>query len=113
MNRTELYQLCRHAELPVQPNWYRAAYIEALLGKEFVVEPNALDELRVNLITFITEFWSNLQAQLKCPAKNIRNPDPAKVDAKPCYRCVDMQVSACWSELSPDHQQRLTQLRRK
>jgi hypothetical protein len=113
MNRTELYQHCRSAGLSVQPNWRREDYLATLLGPTPPKTVNVIDELREGIILFIGEFWNTLQAQLKCPAKNLRSPDPDKIDPKPCYHCVDMQVVACWSNLSPAHQQRLVQLRRK
>lgn len=111
-NRTELYQLCRKAGLAVQPSWEKDHYIAALLGAELPTAANAIDDLRDSLIMFIDEYWSTLQAQLKCPAKNLHSPDPTKVNSKPCYSCVDMQVVACVSDMSAANQQRLLQLRR-
>jgi hypothetical protein len=112
-NRTELYQLCQRAKLNVQPSWQREHYIAALLGAELPAGDNVIDELRDGLIGFIDEYWKTLQAQLKCPAKNLHNPDPDKVLPRPCYTCVDMQVVACVADMPPQHQQRLSQLRRK
>lgn len=97
----------------VQPNWSREDYINALLNDLNDASPNVIDELREGLITFISEYWKTLQAQLKCPAKNLHNPDPMKMVPKPCYRCLDMQVVACVADLSPANKQRLFQLRRK
>lgn len=112
-NRTELYQLCRKAGLLVQPSWARELYIAALLGAPIQPEEHVVDGLRDGLIAFIGEYWKTLQAQLKCPAKNLHNPDPDKVVHDPCYRCLDMQVVACVSNMSPNNQQRLLQLRRR
>jgi len=111
-NHTELYQLCRRAGLRVQPALRRDYYVEVLLGAT-PESANVLDELRDNIITFLDEYWRVLQAQLKCPAKNLYHPDVEKVDKKPCYKCLDLQVIACMSVMNPVSQGRLTQLRRR
>jgi hypothetical protein len=113
-NRSHLYQRCRRAELPVQPNWTREAYIAVLLGASYASDAeHVIDVLRDKLIGFIDEYWQRLQAQLKCPAKNLRNPDSTKVNRKPCYLCLDMQVVGCITGLTPQNQQLLYQIRRR
>lgn len=113
-NRTELYQRCRKAGLRVQPSWQREHYIAMLLDCcTAPTENNIIDDLRDGLINFIDEYWTTLQAQLKCPAKNLHNPDADKVLTRPCYTCADMQVVACAADTPAQHQPKLLQLRRK
>lgn len=111
LNPTELYQCCRKAGLCVQPHQPREYYLGVLTFMlPEAAEEHIIDGIRNGLIAFIDEYWQQLQAQLKCPAKNMRHPDPAKKDARPCYKCMDMQVVACVANLSPQNRQRLQQL---
>ena len=114
MNKTELYQRCRRAGLPVQPGWAAENYVAVLLGAQYSQETeHVIDALRDSLICFIGEYWQQLQAILKCPAKNLRHADSTKADARPCYKCLDMQAVGCIVGLSPSQQQVLYQLRRR
>lgn len=110
LNRTELYQTCRRAGLPVQPYWMVDRYISALIDGCASEHEHSVDRMRDGLVAFIDEYWTTLQAQLKCPAKNLHNPDPEKATPKPCHNCLDMQVVACVSNMSAASQQRLLHL---
>jgi hypothetical protein len=72
-----------------------------------------IDDLRSALIAFIDQHWRTLRPQLKCPAKDLKNPDPEKLNARPCFGCSDVQVTACYSEQRPENQIRISQLRKK
>lgn len=52
-----------------------------------------IDSWRHGIIGFLNNFWSVLEPQIKCPAKNLRNP--TNPDPKPCFRCLDAQVLTC------------------
>lgn len=116
LNRTELYQLCRNAGLPVHPAWERTQLIDALRDLSSQ-SPGAVehpvDELREGLIGFIEQFWRTLRPQLKCPAKDMKHPDPAKANPRPCFGCSDMQVVTCVATQAPQNIQRIYQLRKK
>jgi hypothetical protein len=113
-NKTELYYRCRAAGLDVRPTWTHdeltAAYIGA--GKT-PDEEHPIDALREGLIGFIDEYWQQLQAQLKCYAKNLHHLDPEREDPYPCGKCLDTMVIACVSGLPGQHKERLHQLRIK
>lgn len=111
-NQTELYQMCRRSGVPVHPSMSSEQLIQALHGL-IQASGNPVDDLRDGLIAVIGAHWMALQAQLKCPAKNLRSLDPEKVNPKPCYGCLDMQVIACCVELPPPLQEKLSQIRRK
>lgn len=105
LNRTELYQIARRAELPVLPTTPRECIIGLLEGtEEGVPVEHPVDQWRDALKSFIDEFRRKLQAQLTCHAKDPQDP-------KPCYKCVDAQVFSCLvSNSSHEH---LIQIRRK
>lgn len=88
-NHTELYQLCRRAQLIVLPSFSNEKLVALLEGLE---EPEELwhpvDSYRDAIKRFIDDFRPKLQSQLVCPAKDPNDP-------KPCYKCVDAQVFAC------------------
>lgn len=109
-NDEEVYQRMRRAGINVLPNWPREKYIEAFLGT-IPLEENPFDLTRDALIAFIDEYWQQLQAQLKCPAKNLHHSDPVKVDPKPCYKCLDMFVAACVADMPEQGRQRLYEIR--
>lgn len=47
------------------------------------------------IIKFLSEYWANVHAQLKCPARNLRHPDEKRRDSRPCFGCTDHQVLFC------------------
>lgn len=114
LNHTELYQLCRKKGLGVRPTMTRGA-LSALLcdtGEIDEVE-NPVDSWRDALIAFIGNYWTSLRPQLKCPAKNLRNPDPEMVNPKPCFGCPDMQVMSCVAQQSKSNLKKLHTLRKQ
>lgn len=111
-NTTELYQVCISKGLRVSPGWTRKKYIEALVTEE-ADSYNVADELRDALIAFIDRYWTQLRAQLTCPAKDMRHHDPEKVNPKPCYGCSDMQVITCVAKQSENNLIKINRLRKK
>lgn len=87
-NHTELFQLCRRAEIPVLPNYPRELLIALLEG---TTQPTPVDHptdrWRDALMAFVNDYYVKLRSQLDCPAKS-RDP-------KACYGCVDTQVYTC------------------
>lgn len=113
-NHTELYQLCRRKGLGVRPAMNRVQLIDLLTdGGEIEEVNNPIDELRDALIAFILQHWRTLRPQLKCPAKDLKNPDPSKENPRPCYGCSDMQVVTCVSTQRTQNLERIVQLRKK
>ena len=102
-NRTELYQLCRKAGMVVDPTTskkYLAMYLSGELAPPALTkERHTVDSWRYALIDFMSDYWSVLQAQLKCPAKNMKNPDPEKEVKEPCFGCPDAAVMRCVSTI--------------
>jgi hypothetical protein len=95
-NRTELYQLCRRLGLNAHPTATREGLIALLLGAvRAPAQRNPVDLWRDAIIGLLTEHWTVLKPQLKCPAKDMDNPDPEKHNPKPCYGCHDVQVITC------------------
>jgi hypothetical protein len=96
-NRTELYQLCVRAEIPVRPNETREAMIAYLNGeKEPVLQDekdHAIHSWRHGIIRFVDEYWKQIETQLDCPVRKLR--DPNNPDPRPCFGCLDTQVIAC------------------
>lgn len=84
-NRTEAYQLCRKAALPVSPGETKESYIAYLDGEDPSGENN-IDKWRDAIMAFIVEH-PNIHSQLTCPAKSL--------DPKACYGCIDTQVVSC------------------
>lgn len=114
LNHSELYQLAYKAGYSPHPDLSREGLVELLIEGPKELQPShPIDELRSALITFIEMYWKTLQPQLKCPAKNLKNPDPSKVDPKPCFGCSDMQVVTCFSLQNTPNQERIIQLRRR
>lgn len=98
-NRTELYQMCRDAQIFIHPFTPKEALIGYLIG---VYQPPAMTEQqqpvnrwRYALIGFLSEHWMRVHPQLKCPAKRMRDPDPQERLEKPCFTCTDVQVMSC------------------
>lgn len=108
LNRTELYQACRRAGISVPASATRNELIAFLYG-EGDEAPNVTDTWREGIIGFLNEYWSMLEAQLKCPAKNLRHP--TNPNPKPCYGCVDAQVIMC--VINDQKVEQLIQLHRK
>lgn len=121
-NRTELYQLCARVGLVTSPAATREKLVSYLLGEE---EPPAVEHpmhvWRNGLIGLIQDYWTGIEAQLRCPAKELGPPaqegEPAKPDPSDykspiaCYRCVDTRVVSCLVENAPH--EGLIQLHRK
>lgn len=107
LNHTELYQTCREAGIRVSPDSTEAQMISYLVGDE---DPPPLNETthpidgwRHGIIGFLSEYWSNLEPQIKCPAKNLRHPtDP---DPRPCFGCLDSQAISCISTVDGEVEQ--------
>lgn len=121
-NATELYQLCTRVGLMVSPAMPREKLVSYLIGEEV---PPALEHpvhvWRNGLIGLIEDYWTSIEAQLRCPAKELGPPtkegEPPKPDPsdpktpRACYRCVDTRVLACLVE-NAKHEN-LIQLHRK
>lgn len=121
-NRTELYQLCARVGLVVSPAAPREKLVSYLLGVE---EPPSLEHpvhvWRNGLIGLIQDYWTGIEAQLRCPAKELgppaRDGEPEKPDPSDykspiaCYRCVETRVISCLVENEPH--EGLIQLHRK
>lgn len=121
-NATELYQLCTRVGLVVSPATPRERLVSYLIGDEL---PPALEHpvhvWRNGLIGLIEDYWTSIEAQLRCPAKELGppakegeppKPDPSDSKApRACYRCVDTRVLACLVE-NAKHENRI-QLHRK
>ncbi len=58
-------------------------------------EDHPVHKWRYAIIKFLSEYWANVHAQLKCPARNLRNPDESMRDTRPCFGCLDHQVISC------------------
>lgn len=121
-SRTELYQLCMRVGLVVSPAMPREKLVSFLIGDE--VPPSLEHPVHVwrnGLIGLIEDYWTGIEAQLRCPAKELGPPakegEPPKPDPSDpkaplaCYRCVDTRVLACVVE-NAKHES-LIQLHRK
>lgn len=121
-NRTELYQLCTRVGLVVSPAMPREKLVSYLVGDE-VPPPleHPISVWRNGLIGLIQDYWTGIEAQLKCPAKELGPPaqegDPPKPDPSDhksplaCYRCVDTRVVSCL--IDNEKHEGLIQLHRK
>jgi hypothetical protein len=88
-NETELYQICRDAQIQVPPQATKQQMILYLQGEE---EPppltkHEIDTWRRGIMGFVLDHWSVVRAQLECPAKS---GDPLS-----CFQCIDTQVVSC------------------
>lgn len=104
LNHTELYQLCRKAQLQVLPSATREEMVSYLLGEE---EPatdtgHAIDSWRIALAQFVIDYWKKLETQVSCPAKSL--------DPHACFGCTDVRVVACVVENEPS--EKYIQIRR-
>lgn len=56
-----------------------------------------IDRWRHGLIAFLLDYWDRIHPQLnsRCPARNLRNPNPELQDDRPCFKCVDQKVMTC------------------
>lgn len=97
LNHTELYQMCRRAGINVHPSTTISELIAYLAGDadppELSEAEHPIDSWRHGIIGFINDHWKTLEAQLKCPAKQLRHPQ--NPDPRPCFRCTDAQVITC------------------
>lgn len=119
-NTAELYQLCAHVGLVVSPATARDVMVSYLLGEE---EPppmvHPVHIWRNGLIGLIQDYWTGIEAQLQCPAKELGPParegDPPKPSPEEnklaCFRCVDTRVIACLVDNAAH--EHLIQLRRE
>jgi hypothetical protein len=89
-NRTELLQLAQRRGLSPHPSVNTAHLTDMLLEDFPTPDSNPVDGYRYGLMGFIEEYWTKLQPQLKCPAKNLKSGNP-----RPCFGCADMQVIRC------------------
>lgn len=121
-NQTELYQLCMRSGLVVSPATPRGKLVSYLFGTE--IPPNdehPVHAWRNGLIGLVQDYWVGIEAQLRCPAKELGpragdgeppKPDPSNPDAPlACYRCSDTRVVACLVE--NEAHEGLIQLHRK
>jgi len=121
-NRTELYQSCMRIGLIISPAEPREKLVSYLLGTETpppVEHP--LHVWRNGLIGLIQDYWTGIEAQLRCPAKELSppakegeppKPDPSDIKSPlACYRCADTRVIACLVDNAPHEE--LIQLHRK
>lgn len=103
-NKTELYQLCRDAGIPVHPGATKDTMIGLLTGE---LDPgeveHPIDSWREGLTGFVFEYWKRLEPQLTCP---IKSKDPTS-----CWGCLDTQVMTCVVQ-NPTNEHRI-QLHRK
>jgi len=89
LNHSELYQMCRDAQINAHPATPRETLIQLLLG-ELEPPPNAphpIDGWRHGIMGFLLEHWRAIESQLTCPAKS--------KDPRACFGCVDTQVISC------------------
>ena len=112
-NTTELRQNAESAGFVIPQQYTREEIIQTLLDDVMPEGEDIVRTLREGLVAFIDEYWQQLQAQLKCPAKNYRHSNPEKQNPNPCGGCLDMQVVTCVSLLSPQNRQRIFELRKQ
>lgn len=94
-NRTELYQICRKAGIPVHPTASVEKMVDCLLGIDVPdARSHAIDEIRYAQMDFLREHRSTLGLQIRCPAQSM--------ERTACFSCVDTQVLSCL--LSSGHQ---------
>lgn len=58
-------------------------------------EEHPVDKWRLTIISFLLDYWERVHPQLQCPAKDMKHPDPAQRNERPCFGCSDLQVMAC------------------
>lgn len=97
LNRTELYQLCRGKGLNVHPGSSREELMAYLTGE---LEPvplseaeHPIDSWRLGIISFLSNYWTVVEPQLKCPARKLKHP--TEPNPRPCFGCLDAQAIAC------------------
>ena len=69
-----------------------------------------IDSWRHGIIGFLSDHWSTLEPQIKCPAKNLRHP--THPNPRPCFGCLDTQVISCVAR-NDSKVEHLIQLHRK
>lgn len=96
-NLTELYQACAQAKINVVPTASKEELISYLEG---LVEPpdyteadNVFHTWRHGFIGFLNEFWREIETQVTCPAKMLR--DKVAPNPRPCFGCIDTKVVDC------------------
>lgn len=100
INKTELYQLCVRAGLRVSIGSSREQLIDALVHQDPVagnvgVHLPIVESTREFIYYTLREHWTELQPQLKCPARNFVHPDPSVQNKQPCSGCIALQVLSC------------------
>lgn len=99
-NYTELQQVCAMAGILVRPNEAAEemiAYIEGTKEPpEYTEGDHAIHIWRSAIAAFLTEQWRNIETQITCPAKALK--DPINPNPRPCFGCTDTQVIACLTE---------------
>ena len=58
-------------------------------------EEHPVDKWRLTIISFLLDYWVLVHPLLLCPAKDMKHPDPAQRNERPCFGCSDLQVMAC------------------
>ena len=90
LNLTELVAIC----VQLNPEAHRALPRELLeqisLGKEVELPARAVNKMRLKIMTYINENFSQIEYQVNCPAKS-RDPYA-------CFTCSDLQVASCTFE---------------
>ncbi len=94
MNHTELYQMCNRAGIAVHPGTDRRWLMAYLMG---TAKPPPIDNSthpisawRFAIISFLRDYWHQVQPQLRCPARRLMTDNP-----NPCFGCLDAQVISC------------------
>lgn len=96
-NHTELYQICRRLGMnipPYTPSDFMRAYIVG--DEEIPAAPgHQIDSLREAIMSFLSDHWQVVRAQVQCPAKNLKDEaiEPGKKRA--CFNCTDARVLSC------------------
>lgn len=96
-NRTQLLQTCAGADLVVKPDATREEMIAYLDGEDepplIADEDNVFHIWRHGLIAFLVEHWRELETQITCPARHLK--DPVNPNLRPCFGCLDTKLLDC------------------
>lgn len=99
-NHTELHQACTQAGLFVRPDISREQMIAYLECWEepppMLEEDNIFHSWRHGLIGFLLQHWREIETQITCPARALK--DPIKPNHRPCFGCLDVKVIDCLVE---------------
>jgi hypothetical protein len=61
------------------------AYLTVEEDPEDLVNP--IDDWRLGIMQFVSDYWKKLETQITCPAKS--------KDPRACFQCPDSRVIAC------------------